>query len=475
MTRVARAALCAAALTLFACSQDGVLEVRIVIPSGQDPFANAVVARFTVGTTPPVTREFPISQGQVNGDLSNAPINVSAPLTVELVDSAGTVVARGLTPPIPLSNLLNGYVEIFVARVGAFAALPSGLAAASRQHAMTVTSEYEVVIAGGLDRNGTPLARVELYNLYAFAFVTVGNLVTPRAREIVLPAANGKFVLYGGLVGNPGALMPTNLTEVFDDIALTFTGGQGAGEARAAPSATPFPGAPDHFLIAGGDGAQGALASALIYDSTSGGLTAVGKPMQGSRRGHSGTPVQAKVGARILLYGGADNGPEAELFDRVAGTFSAAPGSPPGQRRDHTATLLADGRVLIAGGRSTDGTPQSDLVLYDPQCDDVSCPAFTTLDLALLAGRYGHVAHALSGNRVLLAGGRGTGDAPLSSAEVLLYDPTLRRMSREDVPQLTSARADFASVDLPTGQVLFVGGVDATGVPLSSAELFNPR
>ena len=63
------------------------------------------------------------------------------------------------------------------------------------------------------------------------------------------------------------------------------------------------------------------------------------------------------------------------------------------------------------------------------------------------------------------------------TAEVFVYDAATKRFARDASapPVLTSARADFASVLLSTGQVLFAGGVDETGSSLASAELYFPR
>jgi hypothetical protein len=468
------------ALTLFSCSLDAVVEVNIVAPPGQDPFAGAVAARLILGTSPPLSRIFPITAGQVTGEIKPAPTEVSVPITVELLDERGAVLARGRTPEVPLSSKASFAVDVLVARVGAFATLPGGLATATRRHTAAVVSRFEVLVAGGLDRGGAAIGRAEVYNLYAFGFETAGSLATPRARAIALPQSGGVFAIFGGEVPGPaGGLTFTSTVEIYDPSARTFRGGQGAGDPRAAPAATALPDAPDQWLVAGGEGSDGPLASALLFDTATGAFTTLPAPMSTARAGHTATAVQTTSGPRVLLFGGAANGPEAELFDPATRTFSpiaaALPGAAAPRRRDHTATLLSDGRVLISGGRTPAGDPAQDLVLYDPRCDDVRCPVFVADDLALLPGRWGHAAHALEANRVLLAAGRGPGGTPLSTAEVLVYDPTAGRFARESTPALASARADFASALLPTGQVLLVGGVDASEVPVPSAELYNPR
>jgi hypothetical protein len=474
--RLARGRLFSLALlaALWACGREGTLEIRIITPPGQDPFAGAVMARLTIGTIPPVSRDFPISGGKVEGEIRPAPTEVVAPLTVELLDARGGVLARGRTPEVPLSPLLTGYVEILVARVGAFARVPGAMTIATRLQAATVITRFEVLVMGGLDRAGAPVARAEVYNLFGHAFESAGSLATPRARAVVLPQADGRFWIFGGQVAGPeGRLTPTATAEVVNVQTGTITSSQGAGEPRAAPATALFPDSSGRWLVAGGEGVNGPLASALSFDSATGTLTTLAASMQAPRSGHSATPVQTALGPRILIYGGAESGPEAELFDPSSGTF--APLAAPDRRWEHSATLLPDGLVLLAGGRSPNGEPRHDLLLYDGSCRDAGCATFTVLDLSLLEGRSGHSAHALSGNRILLSGGRGAAGEPLATSEILLYDPAARRLSREASPPQAFARAEFSAVELPTGQILFVGGVDASGVPLQSAEIFNPQ
>ena len=82
------------------------------------------------------------------------------------------------------------------------------------------------------------------------------------------------------------------------------------------------------------------------------------------RRGHTATRL---ADGRVLIAGG-ENGSgtlnETEIYDPAAGTFSAAANMTTA-RADHSATLLADGRVLIAGGNNG-GASVASTEIFDP-------------------------------------------------------------------------------------------------------------
>jgi len=176
---------------------------------------------------------------------------------------------------------------------------------------------------------------------------------------------------------------------------------------------------------------------------------------------------------KVLIAGGRDGNAlldSAEIYDPSTSTFTPT-GSMAASRCGHSATLLANGKVLVAGGYtsgSTGGFPSlSTAELYDP-----STGKFTATG-SLVTGRSGHSATLLTSGKVLLAGGDNSNDGftnvTLASAE--LYDPVAGTFSSTGA--LNTARSAPA-VLLTNGKVLVPGGFSLTTGALSSAELYDP-
>ncbi|MGD0248584.1 MAG: kelch repeat-containing protein, partial [Candidatus Limnocylindrales bacterium] len=154
----------------------------------------------------------------------------------------------------------------------------------------------------------------------------------------------------------------------------------------------------------------------------------------------------------------------AELYDPKTGTFSLT-GSMTTVRYAHTATMLSDGRVLIAGGYVGGGVNLKSLAsaeLYDPKTGTFS------LTGSMTTARVGHTATMLSDGRVLIAGGF-DGSKVLASAE--LYDPKTGTFS--PTGSMTDGRDSHTATMLSDGRVLIAGGSGNSNV-LASAELYQP-
>jgi Galactose oxidase, central domain/Kelch motif len=165
---------------------------------------------------------------------------------------------------------------------------------------------------------------------------------------------------------------------------------------------------------------------------------------------------------RVLVAGGGAYTPTAELYDPATNRWTPT-GSMSVDRYDFTATLLRDGRVLVVGGYSLSSVGRSTELseLYDP------ATGRWTSTGSLRTPRRNHTATLLPNGTVLVAGGFNS-DGWLRSAE--LYDPASGRWKR--VAPMTTAREGASAVLLGNGRVLVAGGGNPSA--LQSAELYDP-
>ena len=141
------------------------------------------------------------------------------------------------------------------------------------------------------------------------------------------------------------------------------------------------------------------------------------------------------------------------------GLFSAAPNLST-SRIGHSATLLPDGRVLVAGGY---GVGAATAVLYDPGTNSWS-PAAN-----LITPRGYHSATLLDNGKVLVAGGGNDNIGGFYTANAELYDPGSNTWS--PAARMIVSHGTHPATRLPNGKVLVMGG---QGGGFAYAELYDP-
>ena len=185
--------------------------------------------------------------------------------------------------------------------------------------------------------------------------------------------------------------------------------------------------------------------------------------MTADRFGHTATLL---LNGKVLIAGGMSAGATAELYDPATRTFTRT-GDMTLSRARHTATLLADGRVLIVGGDSAGNTAE----LYDP-----STAAFTRTG-DLVVPRMAFTATLLKNGEVLITSGYDPSARPrftfppLASAE--LYDPTTGTFRLTG--NMAAGRGIHRAVLLPSGKVAIFGSYDLNMTHSFTSELYDPN
>jgi Kelch motif len=307
------------------------------------------------------------------------------------------------------------------------------------------------------------LSSAELFNPATGTWTLAPSAFYERLGHTATLLRNGKVLVVGG--------NKTTNTELFDPAKRQWFATGRLNTARLDGHAATVL-ADGRVLVVGGsaDANPTPERSAEIYDPT----TQVWTPTGSLGHARFGPTATLLLDGRVLVVGG---GAEiAELFDPATGRwlFTAGPHHSGG-----VTTLLKDGRVLFSGG---DPIPPS--VLSSPTVE-LFDPARLTWRLVgfLNVGRGGHAATLLSNGKVLVAGGLGRvpssdGRLPLQSAE--LFDPTTLRWTLTAPPDVAreGARATLlhpgSIVGQPEERVLVTGGDDGVFLDnsLDSTELF---
>jgi hypothetical protein len=192
------------------------------------------------------------------------------------------------------------------------------------------------------------------------------------------------------------------------------------------------------------------------------GLVAVNS-LKVARSAHTATLLP---NGKVLIAGGASGSGflgSAEIFDPQTNTFRqiAKMTSP---RAGHTATLLANGTVLIIGGAETPARTLASAEIFDPATESFTATA------NMRTPRTDHAATLLPDGRVLVAGGADVWPNSVASAEV--YEPKTRSFA--PTGSMNEARRPAGVVLLKNGQALICGGTGKNKAVLTSAELYDP-
>ena len=237
----------------------------------------------------------------------------------------------------------------------------------------------------------------ERYDAASATFTTLPPLASPRGHVTGVLLSGGDALAIGGC----DASGCTTTVDFYQSSDQTMLAGPPLAHARGFATATALP--DGRVLVAGGcaDPACATMvADVEIYDPSAGAFAAAGT-LDTPRAGHTATLL---ADGKVILAGGCADAEcmrtlaTTEIWDPATGVVAAGP-SMPGPRHNHTASLLPTGEVMFAGGAAGPTTSLPSAVVYVP-----SQARFIELEHMVLDRAY-HTAVALPSNDVLVAGG----------------------------------------------------------------------
>ena len=349
-------------------------------------------------------------------------------------------------------------------RAAGSVSVASSMAAPRAGHTATTLPDGQVLMAGGMERNGVFLASCELYEPASGRFSPAAGMLTRRVSHTATLLANGQLLIAGGLEGRyrehgqwKGRAVAS--AELYDHSTGTFTPKGAMTTSRSSHAAVLLP--DGKVLIAGGSDGEGNLASAELFDPATGRFTATG-PMSTARIPH--VMVLLKDG-KVLVAGGT--GPDgrvlasAEVYDPLSRRFTPV-GSMSTARHKHAAAVLPDGRVLILGGSDErDWRGQNNTAEL---CDPTTARFHMAGRMNAARFKFHSTVLVLKNGKVLIAGG---------AERVEVYDPATGSFLLAD-GGLDKASYFAAAALLPNGSVVITGGYGNTDEATTAAWIYRP-
>ena len=331
--------------------------------------------------------------------------------------------------------------------------------------AATLLSNGKVLVTGGTDKYGLDLKdfnSTEVYDPATNTWSPAENMLAGGRNQTATLLPNGKVLVVGGHYLNENGIDNTLTSpEIYDPVNNTWTSAPNMLTDMAVNTATLLQNG--KVLVVGSftDYKTSTLTLAELYDPTNNIWSSAGNVLNFKISCNTATLLS---NGKVLIAGGfigeSDNTTASvEIYDPTSNTWSAA-ASMSTERADHTETLLPNGEVLVVGGNGKSACLSS-AEIYDPANN-----TWTSAGNSSMARVY-HTATLLPNGKVLIAGGGYSEGNLIASSEI--YDPINNTWTT--AANMITDRCSHAATLLPNGKVLVVGG---NGACLSSAEIYSP-
>ncbi|MFZ9887777.1 MAG: Kelch repeat-containing protein, partial [Myxococcota bacterium] len=326
---------------------------------------------------------------------------------------------------------------------------------------LTLLPTGDVLLTGGLSANATPLRSTDRFRFANSDFSADVDMQTERHRHNTVVLPNGSVLVAGGKGGGQTDLSSVEVLTVGSGSTL------GAGALTVARSFLEASILPSGQVLVSGGFASGVNPSETsnareVFDAS--GARVASGALPKPRRFHA---QELLPSGHTIVVGGYENdantdASDAQFFGADGTPLTPAPVAPVMvPRTAFSIHVLADGTLLLAGGRSSSGLLSSVELLYEGNLKVEPAPAAS-------GGRREHQMAVLPNGVVLVAGGI-TATGPTSSVE--LFDPASSTWSPGTA--LPSPRYGHRMVVTDDGTLLLLGGADEAGAALSSVLAYD--
>ncbi len=320
--------------------------------------------------------------------------------------------------------------------------IASPMSFARQEHTATLLPDGRVLVAGGRDDVGR-LDSVEIYDVAADQWTAAAPMGTPRASHRATVLQDGRVLMVAGTNEIPGS------AEIFDPSSGSWTATMPLNGRRGSSLTSTL--LSDGRVLVVDDGEAEFFGPNELGEWV---WTSITDSLAREFSAHTATLLHS---GQVLFAGGFPaNNLETYLFHPLDGQWTPAGPIPTGPDMPDApiysqSVLLGDGRVLLAGDA---WSARTDTPVWDPATSQWSTAGF------LNAGSSASTATLLADGRVLFAGGRGNLG---TAARVEIFLPGLPEHSGAS-PDLFEPRHRFAAVQLADGRPLVAGGTHSASV-----------